>query len=236
MAIETSVLHQEEQNARFNPREHLIQIKSGQRTSDYLPVQWRLVWFREECMQGSIETELVHLDLERDTESEVYAWNAEKRRSEKTLKHAKGIAIFKATIQDGKGAVASGFGSESASDFNDFLEKAETKAIGRALAALGYGTQFAPELDEHPRIVDSPVERSTNSDGSVPKSAQNEGTTFPPEDAPASEQQIASIRKLAQLLSKPEPDRASLSYASASAMLQQLSAEYRAKRQSLPSR
>ena len=38
-------------------------------------------------------------------------------------------------------------------------EKAETKAVGRALAMLGYGTQFAPELDEGERIVDSPVER-----------------------------------------------------------------------------
>jgi hypothetical protein len=30
--------------------------------------------------------------------------------------------------------------------------------VGRALAMLGYGTQFAPELDEGDRIVDSPVE------------------------------------------------------------------------------
>jgi hypothetical protein len=35
--------------------------------------------------------------------------------------------------------------------------KAETKAVGRALAMLGYGTQFAPEMDEGERIVDSPV-------------------------------------------------------------------------------
>lgn len=31
------------------------------------------------------------------------------------------------------------------------------KAVGRALAMLGYGTQFAPELDEGDRIVDSPI-------------------------------------------------------------------------------
>jgi hypothetical protein len=37
------------------------------------------------------------------------------------------------------------------------MEKAETGAIGRALALIGYGTQFAPEMDEEDRIVDSPV-------------------------------------------------------------------------------
>ena len=37
------------------------------------------------------------------------------------------------------------------------MEKSETGAIGRALANLGYGTQFAPDLDEQDRIVDSPV-------------------------------------------------------------------------------
>ena len=46
--------------------------------------------------------------------------------------------------------------SETMSDFRDYFEKAETKAIGRALAMLGYGTQFAPELDEAERVVDTP--------------------------------------------------------------------------------
>jgi hypothetical protein len=37
---------------------------------------------------------------------------------------------------------------ETGSDFTDFVEKAETGSIGRALALCGYGTQFAPELSE----------------------------------------------------------------------------------------
>ena len=41
-------------------------------------------------------------------------------------------------------------------NIRDYFEKAETKAIGRALAMLGYGTQFAPELDEAERVVDTP--------------------------------------------------------------------------------
>ena len=142
----------------FNPREHLINIKNRQGSSEYLPVQWRLVWFRNECPEGSIETEIVHLDLEKETEEDAYVWNAEKRRSESVTKTAPGIAIFRATVKDGKGGIATGTGSERAASFGDFIEKAETKAIGRALAGLGYGTQFAPELNEEHRIVDAPVD------------------------------------------------------------------------------
>ncbi len=152
-----------QQIEKFNPRERLMQIKSGwgdnAKSSDYLPVQWRLVWFREQCPEGSIETEVIMIDLDRVCEKEVSVWNAEKKRNEKVIKTGKGIAIFKATVKTGQGGSASATGSESAVDFGDFIEKAETKAIGRALAALGFGTQFAPELNEGERIVDAPVEK-----------------------------------------------------------------------------
>lgn len=152
----------EEQRTRsFNPNEHVMQLKSKDGLKDYLPVQWRLVWFREQCPNGTIETEIVHLDLDKETEEEVFAWNNEKRRSEKVIKTARGIAVFHAVVKDGKGGVATGTKMEKAASFGDFLEKAETGAIGRALAALGYGTQFAPELNEEHRIVDSPVERTS---------------------------------------------------------------------------
>ncbi len=149
-------------NIPFNPREHLMNIKSKQGSSEYLPVQWRLVWFRQECPNGTIETELVHLDLDKETEEETYVWNQEKRRSEKVIKTARGIAIFRATVRDGKGGVATGTKMEKAASFPDYLEKSETGSIGRALAALGYGTQFAPELNEAHRIVDSPVEHAVS--------------------------------------------------------------------------
>lgn len=147
----------------FNPNEHLMQIKSGQTSKDYLPVQWRLVWFRSLCPQGTIETELVLLDLDRETEEEVFVWNNEKRRSEKVIKKANGIAVFRAVVKDGKGGIATGTKSEKAASFADYIEKSETGAIGRALAALGYGTQFTgDEWNESHRIVDSPVERTVS--------------------------------------------------------------------------
>src|SRR2546421_2522161 len=220
MSDRSSGQKREEQRARmFNPNEHLMQLKSREGSKDYLPVQWRLVWFRELCPQGTIDTEEVEVDLDREMEEEVFVWNAERRRSEKVVKRAKGYARFRATISDGKGGRATGTKSECAASFPDYIEKAETGAIGRALAALGYGTQFAPELNEEHRIVDAPVERTPHSDNgrkNTPVPSQDEQgmseivkssihaqntqasqETHPDaaKSAPITEQQAASIRK-----------------------------------------
>jgi hypothetical protein len=147
----------------FNPNEHIMKLKSKEGAKDYLPVQWRLVWFREQCPQGTIDTEEIVVDLDRECEAEISVWNQDTKRSEKTLKRAPGYARYRAIVTDGKGGRATGTKTERGVDFPDFVEKAETGAIGRALAALGYGTQFAPELDEQERIVDAPTtpEKST---------------------------------------------------------------------------
>src|SRR5258708_2641085 len=148
----------EQQQSIFNPNNHIMQIKSGKGSSDYLPVQWRLVWFREHCPQGTIDTEELVVDLDRECEAEVSVWNQDTRRSEKTLKRAPGYARFRATVTDGKGGRATATKTERGVDFGDYVEKAETGAVGRALAMLGFGTQFvADELDERERICDAPV-------------------------------------------------------------------------------
>jgi len=236
-----------EQIPTFNPREHLIELKSKQGAQEYLPVQWRLVWFREVCPEGEIFTELITLDLDRDTQEEVYVWNAETRRSEKMIKRAKGYAMFKATVKDGKGGSATGYKSEKAASFSEYAEKAETGAIGRALAALGFGTQFAPELNEEHRIVDAPVDRSmpaTDGNGQKPLASMRSaavgsndkanGTTAEegPADATATDQQLTSIRKLCQHLGKPEPEHPeTMRYQDAKALITQLSHEYNEQKQ-----
>lgn len=144
----------------FNPTEHLLQLKHGNTTSDYLPVQFRLIWFRQACPQGTIDTEEVFVDTDKEMSVEAFVWNPERRRNEKIIKTANGYARFRAIICDGKGGRATATKSECRASFDDYVEKAETGAIGRALAMLGYGTQFVGcELDEGTRIVDSPVVR-----------------------------------------------------------------------------
>src|SRR5256886_1734254 len=114
-------------NNTFNPKDHLITIKNRGGAAEYLPVQWRLVWFRQMCPDGEITTELVHLDVEKETEEEAFVWK--NGRSEKIIKTAKGLAVFRATVKDGKGGVATGTKMEKASSFGDYLEKSETGAI-----------------------------------------------------------------------------------------------------------
>ena len=97
----------------FDPAKYLVKINGR---GEYLEVKWRLLWLRTAHPDATIETELTHLESDH--------------------------AVFKARVAIPGGGVATGWGSESAGDFRDFLEKAETKAIGRALAALGFGTQF----------------------------------------------------------------------------------------------
>jgi hypothetical protein len=221
----------------FNPHEHLMKIGRGDQAKDYLPVAYRLVWFRENFPNGIIETDLVHLDLDRDTEEEVSVWNPEKRRSEKVIKQAKGIAIFKATVKDGLGGIATGTKMEKAASFPDWLEKAETGAIGRALAELGFGTQFTgDEFNEAHRIVDSPVDRSVPASDPTASSAYSPNSqtaaTDTGDDANASDQQISSIRKLCTHLKKPVPDDVtSIKYLAAGKLIAQLTNEYKASRQ-----
>lgn len=66
---------------------------------------------------------------------------------------------------------ATGHGSETPGDFPDYYEKAETKAIGRALGSLGYGTEAA--LNDDGLIVDSPRGESPADRVESPRPAQN---------------------------------------------------------------
>lgn len=106
----------------FDPKRHVIKVQGGRL---YLPVSARLVWFREEHPDWGIATEIIEI-------------NAEKQ-----------YAIFRASIfnEDGR-LIASATKKEDVKGFGDFIEKAETGSVGRALALCGYGAQFEPELGD----------------------------------------------------------------------------------------
>jgi len=128
----------------FDPQPHLIQLPrkvkdkaTGHYTTvydAYLEVKWRLCWFRDRYPHGVIETTEVCVDLER------------------------GYARYRCVVEDGQGGRATGYGTETADDFADYCERAETRAIGRVLAALGIGTQFVGrDLTEGEYVADAPV-------------------------------------------------------------------------------
>jgi hypothetical protein len=104
---------------------------------DYMLVAWRLVWLNEDVSRFTINTEFLQLTEE--------------------------YTIAKATIYiyDDAGNLvksASATKRETKKDFADHTEKAETGAIGRCVANLGFGTsQALVDLDEGVRIVDAPL-------------------------------------------------------------------------------
>jgi hypothetical protein len=132
----------------FDPTAHLLKLPrrvkdkaTGHYTTvydDYLEVKWRLVMFRERYPHGVITTEEIYVDLDR------------------------GYARYKATVADGEGGQATGYGTETAADFADYVERAETRALGRALAVLGFGTPFVgQDLTEGDHVADAPVASTT---------------------------------------------------------------------------
>lgn len=102
--------------AAFNParRVYMLKIRGGQ--TPYMDVQDRIAWLRAEHPDAHIVTEAIEIGDR--------------------------AAIFRATVSIPGGGSSAGYGSETAADFGDFIEKAETKAIGRALLALGYSAEF----------------------------------------------------------------------------------------------
>jgi hypothetical protein len=202
----------------YDPNDHLMSLKG----KDYLNVQHRLLWFmrdqRDMIASGlattsyAIRTELVELDREA------------------------GWAHFRTTVRDVLGNESVMYGSESARDFPDYIEKASTKSLGRALLALGYGAAFAPEIDEGERIVDSPAERRPSPQAGRAPAARSASvireTPAPAAqsgDQPATEQQLVSIGKLYEALHRPQ-GATPTTYDEARQLISQLSAEYQRMR------
>ena len=112
-------------------------VKWEKTETDYLPVAARIAWFRKDRPYWSIITK-------------VEKWGDK-------------AVVMKAIIKDVTGQIiAMARKKETEIGFPDYIEKAETGAIGRALAMCGYGTLQAPDFDEQERLADMPVEKAKN--------------------------------------------------------------------------
>ena len=156
----------------FEPARYLTRVNG----SDYLEVKWRLVWLRDQHPDATLETELVS--------------------------HNDNTAVFRAHVTIPGGGSSTGWGSETAGDFRDYLEKAETKAIGRALAALGFGTQFCPDFEFGAavgRVVDAPVKVPNRSRSGAAAERQEASTVAAiGPDQPATQRQLRYLQAVAR--------------------------------------
>jgi hypothetical protein len=118
----------------FDFKRYVIKVQGNR---EYLPVSARLIWFRSDHPDWGIVTTPIEINLHPETNRPPYA-------------------IFQAQIFNAEGRLmATATKMEDQRGFTDFIEKAETGSVGRALALCGYGTQFAPELEEGNRHADS---------------------------------------------------------------------------------
>lgn len=153
-AVGEDELDGETQDRLAHVRSRFISI-SGRNASKglYLPVQARLDWFRTDWPEGTIDQELVAQDEKQ--------------------------AIFKCRVGKVKDGVsyghAEGYGQEFAKSFDDYLLKASTVALGRALNALGFGGDDLLEGVDEGNIADAPL--TANTGGGNRRSGTGTGPT-----------------------------------------------------------
>lgn len=122
----------------FDPNDYMMKLQG----KEYLPVAARIAWVNAEFgHEFSVSSELVE-------HNSYPGKNPRNAKEEITVREA----LFKVRVTFPNGKFKEAWGSETNVDFKDYLEKAETKALGRALGFAGYGTLFAPEFDESATI------------------------------------------------------------------------------------
>lgn len=172
----------------FNPAEFTRQLTNEDgSTSLYLDVKYRLLWFRAHRPNGKIIPEVIHVD-------------------EKSAVVTCKLYADRADPADQFLAQSSAQRFRTEEKFGDrYLEIAETAAMGRVLAAAGYGTQFCGNTDMLSDIIaDAPIDMMDAEDD-VP-ATQTGACTTPavPEPVPAQQPHARAPRNPA-----PMPEQAS---------------------------
>jgi hypothetical protein len=150
----------------FNPNDHMMNLKG----KDYLPVAPRLAWLNDDQQSGNLVPPAAHGRLSVETELVEYSMFEDTDKGGKVRKGWQAVVRARVSVRDAdNNLVKLGTGTKRQTnfDFADFVEKAETGAVGRALAAIGYGTIQSLDFEEGekpspidgvvgPAVVDAP--------------------------------------------------------------------------------
>lgn len=171
----------------FNPAEFTRELSNEDGTTSlYLDVKYRLLWFRLHRPEGKIISEIIHID-------------------EKS-------AVVSCKLYENKADPADQFIAQSSAQrfisdekFGDrYLEIAETAALGRVLAAAGYGTQFCGATDMLSGIMaDAPVDLSDREDDDLAVESESHVT----HQTRATQPSTKSAQTAPSEKSQPTPDR-----------------------------
>lgn len=135
----------------FNPAEFTRELPNDDGSlSLYLDVKYRMLWFRLHRPNGKIDTEIIHVD----EKSAVVCCKLYSDRGDPADQYLAKSCAQRFVSQEKYG--------------DRYLEIAETAAIGRVLAAAGYGTQFCGATDMLTGIIaDAPVDMTTMEDAAT---------------------------------------------------------------------
>ena len=170
----------------FEPKDYLREEKTEDGVSFYLDTKYRLLWFRLMYPQGKLVKIPKALNKEYAT-FEVRVYTDKNDADENFL--------------------ANGFASRYKDDANEkfglnFVESAETAALGRALKDAGFGTQFCDiALPNDQTIVDAGVHISFDlGDGTLPNPDEDgapveEGGGTETEKTTGTEEKTATVTK-----------------------------------------
>ena len=135
----------------FNPAEFTRELPNEDGTlSLYLDVKYRMLWFRLHRPNGKIDTEIIHVD----EKSAVVSCKLYTDRGDPADQYLAKSCAQRFVSQEKYG--------------DRYLEIAETAAIGRVLAAAGYGTQFCGATDMLSGIIaDAPLDMTAVEDAAT---------------------------------------------------------------------
>ena len=159
---------------KFVPEDHLRCLKCGKPVSacpcgafqrPYLETKWRLVWLRDNYAPDAISLD-----------TDIVAWEP--------AIVVKATASFPATdLRNITNVHVTAYGSAKPEAGKVYsgreVEKAETAALGRLCAMLGYGTQFTEE-DDTDHLADSPGGAS-GAQGSAPHALESANAASKPQ-------------------------------------------------------
>jgi cell division septation protein DedD len=170
----------------FDPENYLINLEKNPNKTPrfYLPVQWRIFWLRQDHPNAQINTEAV-------VRGEEEVWFKATVKVPDEIDGSTGVMLT-------QGGSATGWAKQTPADFagnSNWIEKCETKSLGRALGALGYGTQFTDDFDEDDSALsDAPVAKPAES--KPPQSRQEPAQQ--PRSAPAAQTPTTATAKPSQ--------------------------------------
>jgi len=129
----------EQHTKSYNPRDHLVKIKTRDGLKDYYPAAWRLYELNLRYPNANFQSQIIHMDMEHNfviVKCTLYLGQGDLEMAERRTEAMKGGLLSQ-------------------------LDKVETAAKARCARDLGISTELALDITDDEEPVDTASEEST---------------------------------------------------------------------------